>query len=842
MIILEVAVCAPVRQTYSYSVSSSCFNEETAAADFIGKRVHVPFGSRPVIGYVLAADKDTGEDCRYEIKPIIGVLDADSLFPADLIALFRWVSDYYHYPPGLVIKTALPSGLSASPQKVISLVGNSLDAAGKEIPESISVKPWFVQLLTDGEIRGRLAQKIFTAKQDRKDLNFLESEGVIDIRTELKRDRISSKLESCYQLKDELKRLLSEQDDHVLTAGDNGLPGSLTKAKLKSLLLLDRLGLEFGGSDGVPRKEFISRYPYGAKVIKTLMSDGLVLENKRRIYRNPFGDLLPFYPKPDVLSDEQQAVLEEIETAIDDNMYVPFLLHGVTGSGKTEVYLRAAEQAIQRGKTVLVLVPEIALATQVEAHFISRFQDIVALLHSGLSSGERFDEWWRILNGTAKIVIGARSAIFAPLQDIGLIVVDEEHDASYKQEDRLRYNARDLALVRGKQYDSVVILGSATPSITSYYHSRTNKYRLLQLKRRLGDRDLPEAVLVDLKKAAGAKKKSLPMFHAVLKSALAENLEQGRQSILLLNRRGFSTSVICKDCGTFVECNHCKVTMNLHKMKKLLLCHYCGFQAAVTTACQHCGSCDLHPVGFGTERVEEELNALLPDARIARLDSDIAADRKRFLSILKAMQDKEIDVLIGTQIIAKGLHFPGVTLVGIIMADSGLGFPDFRAAEKTYQLITQVTGRAGRGDSPGKVFIQTMQPDHYAVALAAGQYYPELVETELSIRSGLGFPPYSRLVLIIIENLNNQHAKQSGMELYAGIQRWCRQYDPKRVVTMLGPAPAPLEKLRDSYRWQILLKSGRLPELHGVTDWVLSGFKTRSGTNIYVDVDPENMM
>lgn len=834
MMILEVAVCAPVRQTYSYAAPPNCLDGGAKPEDLIGKRVLVRFGARPVVGYVLEVHEDSGEEGEYEIKPVIEVIDTERLFPVDSVALFKWVAEYYHYPIGLVVKAALPAGLSAAPQKVATLLATNLELTDCKIPDSITGKQWFAQLVNDGSLQGGSLKKLLSKKKDRTDLEFLRNEGFIDIRSELKRDRISSKHETCYRLNVTAEKLLQDSAVHH--------EKTLSKAELKSLRLLEELESEIGGEDGIPRREFVARYPYGARVIKKLIDEDLVVENKRRIYRNPFGDLLPFYPRPEVLSDEQQAAVESLCSAMHENRYQPYLLHGVTGSGKTEVYLRAAEKVVQNGKSVLVLVPEIALATQIEAHFISRFQDRVALLHSGLSPGERFDEWWRILNGSAAIVIGARSAVFAPLQNIGLIVVDEEHDSSFKQEDGLRYNGRDLALVRGKQTGCIVVLGSATPSITSCFHSRTEKFGLLRLKRRLGDRNLPEAVLVDLKENAGSKKKRLPLFHSELKSALEENLELGHQSILLLNRRGFSSSVICRDCGTFVECDHCKVTMNLHKHRKTLLCHYCGFQAAPTRSCRHCGSENSHPVGFGTERVEEELKELLPGAAIARLDSDVAADRKRFLAILKTMQDGETDILIGTQIIAKGLHFPGVTLVGIIMADSGLGFPDFRAAEKTYQLITQVTGRAGRGDAPGKVIIQTMQPDHYAVALAADQNYSKLVETELRIRSSVDFPPYSRLVLIIIEHPDSRQARESGREICAGIQSWCRRYDPDQSVIVLGPAPAPLEKLRDRYRWHVLLKSERLSELHGATDWVLSGYKARAGSKIYVDIDPENMM
>jgi len=842
MIVLEVAVCAPVRQTYTYaSPHDSDAASGTELESLAGKRVVVPFGKQRVVGYVLEQKADAGENRDFEIKPVREILDTEPLFPVELIPLFRWVAEYYHYPIGLVVKSALPSGLSASPRKIIALQNRGTGNPLAEIPDSISHKPWFAKLAEEGVLQGRTAQRLLSARKEKKDLAYLQDRGIISINTEIKRDRVSRKIETCYRLSDTVVSQIESGREDWIHAADEESSRPRSQAALKSVRLLHSLGRDRENGN-VPRKEFTGRYPYGAKVISGLVADGLVVEEKRRIYRNPFGDLLPFYPRPEALSDEQQTALDCIGSALDESRYQPFLLHGVTGSGKTEVYLRAAEQALANRKTVLVLVPEIALATQVEAHFISRFQDKVALLHSGLSPGERFDEWWRILNGSATIVIGARSAVFAPLKHIGLIVVDEEHDSSFKQEDRLRYNGRDLALVRGKQRSCTVILGSATPSVTSYYHSKSDKYRLLEMRRRLGDRELPEAAVVDLKEQKGKKRTALPILHHELEQALRRNLENRRQSIMLLNRRGFSTSVICRGCGSFVECGHCKVTMNLHKQRNILLCHYCGSQSTTTAPCSTCGSDDLHPVGFGTERVEAELKVLFPEAVIGRLDSDIAADRKRFLAILKSMQDGDIDILIGTQIIAKGLHFPGVTLVGILMADSGLGFPDYRAAEKTYQLITQVTGRAGRGDAPGKVIIQTMQPDHYAVALAAEQRYADLVKIELTNRSGIGFPPYSRLVLIIIEDSSSQQAKQTGIEICTGIQQWRRKFDLDSAITVLGPAPAPLEKLRDNYRWQILLKSEKLPRLHGLTDWVLSGYKSRPGTVLHIDIDPENMM
>jgi primosomal protein N' (replication factor Y) len=360
------------------------------------------------------------------------------------------------------------------------------------------------------------------------------------------------------------------------------------------------------------------------------------------------------------------------------------------------------------------------------------------------------------------------------------------------------------------------------------------------MSRRIGGKKLPTPCLVDLKTTS--VKRGAGLFHPELQRGLRDTFENSSQSILLLNRRGFATSVICRDCGTVIECSHCKVSLNRHRQKNLLLCHYCGYSLAGAVTCQVCGSSNMHPVGFGTERVEEEARELLPEARIARLDSDVAADRKKFLRILKAMREKEIDILVGTQIIAKGLHFPGVNLVGIVMADSGLGFPDFRAAEKTFQLITQVTGRAGRGETRGKVIIQTLQPDHYAIALAAGNDYEVLAERELSIRQEVGFPPYCRLVFIIVEDVVDHAARTSSRAIVELARDWCRTHDHSQSLTVLGPAPAPLERLRDRYRWQILLKSTSLKPLHSLIEWILSTFQHPAKTRVIIDIDPENML
>ena len=838
MMLLEVAVTAPVKQTYTYSADEE--NLLDNESDYIGRRVLVPFGRRPLIGYVLG--KSVNEEGDFQVKSILKIMDEVPFFQVEQISFFRWVADYYHYPLGLVIKAALPGGLSAKARKVICLTDKGSNISVEDLPTNMAVKSWVANLFSKGALSANESGQVIATKTERRDLETLIQSGFASQRSMVDKDRVKAKREQCFGLVEELRSCFEQNADRpeefgILSSafGDR----EFSRAEKKILTILGEMQHDCSG-EMVPRKELRDRYPYGEKLLNKLATEGVVIKYNRRVYRSPFGELLPHHPKPDELSAEQTKVISTVCRSIRSQTYEPFLLHGVTGSGKTEVYLQAAEEAVERNKTVLVLVPEIALATQIEAHFISRFKGIVALLHSGLSTGERFDEWWRVLNGDAAIVIGARSAVFAPLVNIGLIVVDEEHDSSYKQDEGLRYNGRDLALVRAKSAGCTVILGSATPSIISHYHGRTSKYKLLSMTKRIGQKSLPEPYIVDLKTSSGKKGRGL--FHPMLQKGLREAFKNSNQSILLLNRRGFATSVICRDCGTVVECNYCKVNLNRHRQKNILLCHYCGFSITGSVCCQNCGSENLHPIGFGTERVEEEAQNLLPEANIARLDSDVAADRKKFLKILKSMREKEIDILVGTQIIAKGLHFPEVSLVGIVMADSGLGFPDYRAAEKTYQLITQVTGRAGRGETRGKVIIQTLQPEHYAISLAADNDYESLIEQELAIRQEVGFPPYCRLVFIIIEDRDDHTARTASRTIVDLARTWCHTHDHLQSLSVLGPAPAPLERLRDRYRWQILFKSTSLQPLHRLVNWISENYQAPSGTRMLIDIDPENML
>ena len=842
MIVVEVAVAAPVSKTYSYELPGLIKEKfRDSLSTIIGRRVFVPFGKRKITGYVLGLEEE--EETQIELKEIDDLLDDTPLFHKDIIGLFKWVANYYHYPLGKVIQTALPGGLTVQAKKKLCLTGKNSISRVEDLSRRNPDTIWLKKLLKDGTISPTLSKKVMSLPAEKAILNTLLDDGLVSVISNRNKDLVKKKTETCYRLTDAGVKLFTETkaSKTVNQREQLALPGgaSLSRGESKAITYVYNLW-SANNEHLIPRKELLALYPYSRNVTAGLIEKGLLKKIEKRVFRTPFGDLLPKMEEPACLTDEQRNAVERIEHCINQRQYKTILLHGITGSGKTEVYLKAAESAVKLGKRVLVLVPEIALATQIEAHFVSRFGNRVALLHSGLTAGERYDEWALIYSGERSIVIGARSAVFAPLQDVGLIIVDEEHDSSFKQEDQLRYNSRDIAVLRSKLCQAVTILGSATPAITSYYHARSEKFELIEMKNRVGTSQLPEVSVIDLKNKT--KQDGQALFRDDFVQALQETFRQGNQSILFMNRRGFSASVICRDCGSMLECRHCNVTLNMHKGRNQLVCHYCGFQLPINILCATCGSEKLVPVGFGTERVEEEVLKILPEARIARLDSDVASDRKRFMAILQSVRDREIDILVGTQMIAKGLHFPDVTLVGVVWADGGLAFPDYRAAEKTFQLIAQVTGRAGRGEKPGKVIIQTMQPHHYAISLAADHNYKRLVDRELQIRKEAEFPPFVRLVSIKIEGETEQRVREFAAKVASEARKWCNSGRHDSPLQVLGPAPAPIERIRDIFRWQILLKGDNITELHNLVQYILTKFKKNGKEKLIIDVDPENML
>lgn len=578
------------------------------------------------------------------------------------------------------------------------------------------------------------------------------------------------------------------------------------------------------------RSDLNARFSNPAAQLKRLLQKGLVIMEEREVYRDPFRDEEVPASAPQILNENQAKTYEAITSAVTTGEFTPFLLHGVTGSGKTEVYLQTISHTLETGRTALVLTPEIALTPQLIRRFRSRFSCGIAVLHSGLTPGERYDEWRRIRRGEAEIVIGARSAIFAPLENLGIIVVDEEHEASYKQSEGLAYNARDLALVRGKLEGTVVVLGSATPLITTYHAAMHGRLRYLSLPERVRNLPLPEARIIDTRNLRDSS------CAPELVAALGENLERKGQSLLFLNRRGFATFLLCRDCGHVFRCPNCAVTLTHHKSKQRHYCHYCDFSLPSPTVCPGCGGGNIALFGRGTERVEEEIRELFPTARIARMDSDTTSRKGSHAGILKRLEDGRIDILIGTQMIAKGHDYPGVTLVGVASADATLNLPDFRSAERTFQLISQVTGRAGRGDTPGRVLIQGADPAHYALVRAAAHDYESFYRDELEFRREAGYPPFSNLALICLSGTAEKTVEKEAEEAAVLVRKL--RGNLKSRLEILGPAPAPLAKIRGRFRWQILLKGKGRTELRKVLLRFQAEWRPPRTTRTAIDIDP----
>jgi primosomal protein N' (replication factor Y) len=528
-----------------------------------------------------------------------------------------------------------------------------------------------------------------------------------------------------------------------------------------------------------------------------------------------------------------------------EEKFIPCLLYGVTGSGKTEVYCRAVEETVRRGKQALVMVPEISLAAYMENLFRSRFKDRVAIYHSNLTRGERYDQWLRMAEGKVDLVVGARSALFAPFPRLGLIIVDEEFDPSYKQDSNPRYNARDAAVVRGRIEEAVVILGSGSPSVQSFRNAAQGRYRLLTMPERVDNRPLPEIEIVDMR-GTDEEGQNEGILGKRLKKAVEDTINKGEQVILFLNRRGFHRFLVCRKCGSMLTCPNCDVALTYHLEENRLTCHYCGYRCAINLRCEKCGSGEMRSLGFGIERLEQEINDLFPTARVARLDTDSTRRKGRAGNILKNFGAGEIDILVGTQMITKGYDFPGVTLVGVVAADQSLSVPDFRAAERTFQLLCQVSGRAGRGTRPGKVLIQTFSPEHYAIKCAMNHDYKTFFEHEMALRTELDYPPMSHMACLLLQGNVRDTTVDAAEELKtimtSVLDAWL---DSGREIKVMGPVEAPIARLKGKYRWQLLVKSRNV----GLMRHFLARCENhwnkrfrRTGVRLSIDIDPYNMV
>ena len=576
-----------------------------------------------------------------------------------------------------------------------------------------------------------------------------------------------------------------------------------------------------------------------AATVASLERKGLVEIFDEAVRRDPLANSVSRPVEDFTLTSAQSLVLEKIREQVETETYGAFLLHGVTGSGKTEIYIRAMRAALERGRSAMMLVPEIALTPVFSQRLRSHFGDRVAIFHSSLQRGERFDEWTRVKNGDARVVIGTRSAVFAPVQNLGLIVVDEEHESTYRQQESPYYNARDTAIVRAQKESATVVLGSATPSLESFHNARAGKYRLLTLPERIAARPMATARIVDMRSVFMRHAKPR-VFSDELLEAIQETHERGEQSIILLNRRGYSSFILCRSCGETIQCPNCDVTLTYHRSERVIVCHYCNHRKGVPKVCPSCGKKYIYYVGEGTEQLEEMLTQLFPALRVARIDRDTTARRRVFEQSLSDFSAGKIDMLVGTQMLAKGHDFPNVTLVGVVSVDAGLALPDFRSAERTFQLITQVAGRAGRGDRPGKVLIQTYHPYHYALRHACAQDYEGFYNEEIQYRRNHSYPPFVALGSLLVHGPDLGRVRNDSLEL----RKHLDAANEGRKCRILGPAPAPLSRLKGEHRFQLLLKSRSRRNLREVADAALKSV-SKNGVNlrsVNLEVDPVSIM
>jgi primosomal protein N' (replication factor Y) len=802
---VEVAVPLPLRRLLTYEVPDAF-----AAAAGPGVRAVVPVGRRLLTGVIVAHAAEAPVDPG-RIKQVAELLDPEGIVPADLMNLALWAARYYVAPPGAMVSSLLPPGIgrrsavrvtrTQSPAPELGLGAREADLLAR-IPEGKGIA--LARLASQGAALRRLQElglvhlemAIEPARVSERHATWLRPAPGQDLAAALASIRKAPRQRALLEL--------------VASRGEAGL--SLEEAN-------DRLG-----SIVTPARALVAR--------------GTLRWDKVESLRAP---VIPQAASPQAAPEPtraQAAVLSELLAAQVEGTHRAFLLMGVTGSGKTEVYLRAMDRCLASGAGALYMVPEIALTPLLARNLKARLGSQLAILHSSLSPGERFDEWRRVRRGDARIVLGARSAIFAPLAKVGLIVVDEEQDGSYKQEEDPRYNARDLALVRGRDAGAVVLLGSATPSIESFHAASGGRYTLLRLPERILARPMARVRLVDMRAQTSAAGKE-PLLSDELREAVTRALARGGQAILLLNRRGYAPWVQCRSCGESERCRNCSLTLTWHRADGAIRCHYCGYQRGTPRTCSTCRSDALLMRGAGTERLEDHLIEIFPEARIARLDRDTARGRRRPAEILSAFERGETNLLVGTQMVAKGHDFPGVTIVGVIGADAALNMPDFRAAERTFQLLTQVAGRAGRGDEPGEVVVQAWQPDHYAIQAAARQDYAAFYEMESRFRRAMRYPPFCVMANLIVQ----ASLPETGVRRARQVADAVRQAGGSQTQ-VIGPAAAPLARLKGRYRYQVIVKGASRRKLSDALNEAASALAVEkiSTKDLVIDMDPVTLI
>ncbi len=811
----NVALPVPLRTTFTYAVPEALRDSVQP-----GSRVLVPFRNKSLVGVVVECVQHPPPSTK--IREITKILDFLPALTPKLIELGHWIAGYYLAPIGEAFRAMLPPVTELRIERQIVLTASGREAADKDAAATRALNPQQYAFIL--QLRDKVGVLPFVSAVklglDDAAVQRLRRASLIEIR------------ESMLGRNAKTQRVIAWKG--VASVAQTAQPPASDSKN-------DRVKAALAARGPLPLAQLLRVAQVSRSVVERMLRDGLLESWEERVdpAEDPFD--AGYMPPAHELNAEQESAMKLIRARFELGEFGVLLLHGVTGSGKTEVYMRAVQETLARGKTAIILVPEIALTLwigrQCRAWFGARFEG-VAVLHSALSDVERAREWWRVRNGEARVVVGTRSAIFAPLENLGLIIVDEEQESSYKQEETPRYHGRDVAIVRAKMENAAALLGSATPSLESYHHARSGKYELLTLASRVEQRAMASVEIVDLREDFAKTHQTSPIS-AALHAGIAECLAQKTQALVLINRRGYSWSVLCRSCGASVQCENCSISMTHHKQRNRLECHYCGSLKPIPKQCPKCQSNYVYFFGEGSEHLEERLRKEFPGARIARLDRDTARTKRQYQETLGAFASGALDILVGTQMLAKGHDFQRVTLVGVVSADSSLSLPDFRAAERTFQLLTQVAGRAGRGELPGRVLIQTFYPEHYAIQDAVKQDYPAFYERETQFRRVMAYPPFTSLANVIVRDTDLEKAI-----------RWSRQlseyFSPHdgKGLRILGPAAAPLARLKREHRFQFLLKSPRRSVLANVLSGAMTfcDMKEIPQTAVLVDMDPLSLM
>jgi primosomal protein N' (replication factor Y) len=797
--IAEVIVDVPTLQTnspYEFKIPEALQGEVA-----IGMRVIVPFGlgNRRVQGFITTL-KNT-QDFEGELKEISSVMDLEPVLNAELIDLGEWMAQTTYSFRISSYQTMLPAVLRATYEKVVTVTADLSDEALFDIFRGKNRMSW-----DEVEERQLVSTMLKLKKENKIEVNYL-----VD-------DKVTKKVKKVVRVDMPTTELKKELQD---------VPGNAHRQKQFLELLL-----QLPADETIDMRTLRNEHDISTAVVNRGAEEGWCVIEEVEVYRDPYRDSAIEKTEPLTLNPEQQAAYDKINTAVQKDQHEVFLLQGITGSGKTEVYLQTIAEVLAKGEGALVLVPEIALTPQMVHRFKGRFGDLVAVLHSGLSNGEKYDEWRKIEKGEARVVVGARSSVFAPIENLGIIVIDEEHETSYKQSEAPRYHARDVAIWRGERHDCPVVLGSATPALESRARASKGVYTLLELNKRVNERPLPAVSIIDMREEMRAGNSTLFSHH--LQESIKDRLAKKEQSVLMLNRRGYSSFVMCRDCGFVLKCPNCDISQTLHMDSHSMKCHYCGHEEGVPKICPACNSRRIRYFGTGTQKVQEELQKMFPEAKIIRMDVDTTRRKGAHERLLQQFGNQEADILLGTQMIAKGLDFPNVTFVGVLNADTALGLPDFRSAEKTFQLLTQVSGRAGRGEITGDVVIQTYNPEHYAIRYAQDHAYEQFYFREMKYRHLSDYSPYYFLTSIQVSHENEVTAAKRIQQ----VAEFIKPYLSEQAI-LLGPTPRFVARTHNKYHFQLIIKYKHEARLNERLHELLNTTQKEQAKGLLIKIDPQ---